>query len=187
MITGDFAKQIIASRRDMVPENGFVIPGKEVAEGGCGVIGMASNTQVAAKHMLQSLNQMRNRGNGKGGGIAAVGLVPEEFGVTRDVLEQDYLIAVAYLDIEIRQELEDEYIHKIFIIDHIRVQNHLSDHTALEGLDLAPPEVVEYFVRVKPDQVEKYRKKFGMPGTPQRVIEDEIVFPEFISSKYCLL
>jgi len=48
------------------------MPRDEAAEGGCGVIGMAANVQVPARHMLESLTQMRNRGNGKGGGIAAV-------------------------------------------------------------------------------------------------------------------
>ncbi len=40
----------------------------QAAEGGCGVIGMASDTQIAGRHLLQALNQMHNRGNGKGGG-----------------------------------------------------------------------------------------------------------------------
>jgi glutamate synthase domain-containing protein 1/glutamate synthase domain-containing protein 3 len=176
MSSGDFAQRIIASRRDLIPEGGFSLPRGEEAEGGCGVIGMASNVQIAAKHMLQSLMQMRNRGNGKGGGIAAVGLIPEEFGVTKEVLENDYLIAVAYLDIDIRQELEVEFIHKIFDVDHTRLEKHLQDYKSLEGLEVRPPEVVEYFVRVKHDQVEQYRQKFGMLDAPQRVIEDEIVF-----------
>ena len=42
--------------------------------------------------------QMHNRGNGKGGGIAAVGLVPEELGVCREVLEDHYMLQVALLD-----------------------------------------------------------------------------------------
>lgn len=176
MRKGKFAQKIIDSRQDMIPEGGFVLPRDMEAEGGCGVIGMASNVQVAARHMLQSLTQMRNRGNGKGGGIAAVGLVPEEFGVTKKVLEEDYLIAVAYLDISVRADLEKEYIYKIFDIDHVRIEKHIRDYSSLEGLDVPPPEVIEYFVRVKPDQVEKYREKFGMHDTPQRVIEDEIVF-----------
>lgn len=176
MSKGEFAAQIIASRQNMMPEGGFVLPKGGEAEGGCGVIGMASNVQVAARHMLQSLTQMRNRGNGKGGGIAAVGLVPEEFGVTKEILEGDYLLAVAYLDISVREDLEKEYIYKIFDIDHVREEKHIADYTQLEGLDVPPPEVVEYFVRVKPEQVKKYREKFGMPDTPQRVIEDEIVY-----------
>ena len=176
MTKGEFAQKIIASRQDMIPEGGFVLPRGGEAEGGCGVIGMASNVRVAARHMLQSLIQMRNRGNGKGGGIAAVGLIPEEFGVTKKILEEDYLIAIAYLDNRVREDLEKEYLHKIFDVDHVRIEKHLPDYQSLEGLDVPPPEVIEYFVRVKPEQVEKYRQKFGMDDTPQRVIEDEIVF-----------
>ena len=41
---------------------------------------------------------MQNRGNGKGGGIAAVGLVPEQIGVSREVLDSHYLLQIALLD-----------------------------------------------------------------------------------------
>jgi glutamate synthase domain-containing protein 1/glutamate synthase domain-containing protein 3 len=176
MNNADFARQIIASRQDLAPEGGFVMPRDEAAEGGCGVIGMASNVQIPARHMLQSLMQMRNRGNGKGGGIAAVGLVPEQFGVSQEVLENDYLIAIAYLDTSIRKELEAEFIHKVFEVDHVHNQAHLPDFSTLEGLDIEPPQVVAYFVRVKPEQIEKYRQQFGLPDVPLRTIEDEIVF-----------
>ena len=71
MISGIYAEKMIASRRNLFPDGGFIVPSREAAEGGCGVIGMASNVPLAARHMLQSLMQMRNRGNGKGGGIAA--------------------------------------------------------------------------------------------------------------------
>src|SRR5213594_3816077 len=75
------------------------------AEGGCGVIGVASTVPIEGKYLLQSLAQMKNRGNGKGGGIAAVGLVPEQLGVTRQILEDDYLIQIAYLDPLFREEV----------------------------------------------------------------------------------
>src|SRR6185295_16183461 len=67
----------------------------EEAEGGCGVIGLAASVPVAGRHLLQALIQMRNRGNGKGGGIAAAGLDAGFFGTTQEVLENDYLLAVA--------------------------------------------------------------------------------------------
>ncbi len=70
-------------------------PEDGAAEGGCGVIGFASTVPVAARHLLQSLEQMRNRGNGKGGGIAAVGLDPEQFGVDAGTLERNYLLMMA--------------------------------------------------------------------------------------------
>ena len=176
MTNTEIPQKMIASRIELVPDGGFKIPFSNEAEGGCGVIGMASNVQIPAKHMLQSLIQMRNRGNGKGGGIAAAGLVPAEFGVSQKILENDYLIAIAYLDIGIREELEAEFIDKAFTVNHVRIESHLPDHTKIEGLDVRPPEIIEYFVRVKPEQVEKYREKFGVQDAPQKMIEDEIVF-----------
>ncbi len=170
------ALKLIESRRGLVPESGYVMPKDEVAEGGCGVIGMASNIQVAAKHMLQSLRQMRNRGNGKGGGIAAAGLVAKEFGVTQEVLENDYLIAIAYLDDSVRDELEREFIHAPFEVDHIRVEKHIVEFESIVGLDVRPPEVVEYFVRVKQDALEAFIQSHKMGSLPKRKVEDEFVF-----------
>src|SRR5260370_39109861 len=72
------------------------------AEGGCGVIGMAASVPIAGRHLLQALQQMRNRGNGKGGGAAAVGLDPDFFGVQPEILANDYLLSVAYLDSPVR-------------------------------------------------------------------------------------
>ena len=39
---------------------------------------------------------MHNRGNGKGGGIGAVGFVPEALGVSRQVLDNDYMHGLIY-------------------------------------------------------------------------------------------
>src|SRR2546427_4873022 len=74
-------QRIIDSRRALPV--GRVKVGKQEAEGGCGVVGLACNAPLEGKYLLQSLVQMRNRGNGKGGGIAAVGLVPEQLGVSK--------------------------------------------------------------------------------------------------------
>jgi len=168
--------KFIASRKHLMPEGGFHLPTGQEAEGGCGVIGLASNQQVAARHMLQSLQQMRNRGNGKGGGIAAVGLVADEFGVSQEILEKDYLLAVAYLDDSVRDALEKEFVHSIFEVDHIRQQSHLPDYESVKGLEVRPPEVVEYFVRPKPEIVEGFIRENDLEGIPRRRVEDELVY-----------
>ncbi|HNB51690.1 MAG TPA: hypothetical protein PK530_07095, partial [Anaerolineales bacterium] len=136
---------------------------EQAAEGGCGVIGFACTEQVAGKHMLQALDQMRNRGNGKGGGIAAVGLVPSEFGVTQAVLDNDYLLAIAYLDASCRAKVEEKYVHPTFEVDHVREQPALADWKSLPRLEVAPPEVVYYFVRVKDAVVESFAQKHNLP------------------------
>lgn len=169
-------QKLINSRTHLKPKEGFQIIRDEVAEGGCGVIGMSSNIQVSARHMLQSLMQMRNRGNGKGGGIAAVGLIPEEFGVSQEVLENDYLIAVAYLDPSVREQLEQEFIFTPFEVDHVREQPHIENFRDIEELDVPPPFVVEYFVRVKPEVADQFADSNELIHGDRRQIEDEVVY-----------
>ena len=70
----------------------------DAAEGGCGVVGLASEVPIAGRHLFRSLEQMRNRGNGKGGGVAMVGLDPAQFATTQDVLENAYLVAIAWVN-----------------------------------------------------------------------------------------
>jgi glutamate synthase domain-containing protein 1/glutamate synthase domain-containing protein 3 len=143
---------------------------KGEAEGGCGVIGIACSEKIPARHLLQALTQMRNRGNGKGGGIAAVGLEPEEFGVAPEVLERDYLLAIAFLDAGARTEVEEKFITSIFEVDAVR---YLSPDDA-QVFEPKPPEVVQYFVRVKPEAVAAFAEKSGLePGSK---VEDEIVY-----------
>src|SRR2546422_9079332 len=90
---------------------------KQEAEGGCGVVGLACNVPLEGKYLLQSLVQMRNRGNGKGGGIAAIGLGPEQLGVSKKILEEDYILQVAYLDRSVRKQIEEEHIRPFFVVD----------------------------------------------------------------------
>jgi glutamate synthase domain-containing protein 1/glutamate synthase domain-containing protein 3 len=154
---------------------------KAETEGGCGVIGIACSERIAARHLLQALKQMRNRGNGKGGGIAAVGLAPEDLGVTREILENDYLLTIAYLDSRVRREVERSYIEPTFEIDLARSLPGAHGASIVERLDVIPPEVVLYFGRVKPGVTEAFRKKNGLeatatPGVPLKRIEDEIVY-----------
>src|SRR5216684_3425827 len=93
-------------------------PGQAEVEGGCGVIGMAASVPISGRHLLQALQQMRNRGNGKGGGAAAVGLDADFFGVQPSILANDYLLAVAYLDGSARSQVESTAVE-----DEIVYQN----------------------------------------------------------------
>jgi glutamate synthase domain-containing protein 1/glutamate synthase domain-containing protein 3 len=170
-------EHLLSSRQVLRPDiDSALLSRDEAAEGGCGVIGMASSEQVAARHMLQALIQMNNRGNGKGGGIAAVGLAPEEFGVTADVLHNDYLLAIAYLDPRARADVEAQFITPVFDVDHELLQPHLHDYTEIESLDVRPPDVVEYFVRLKPDVLKKFTDQHDLQNLPQRAVEDEFVY-----------
>src|SRR3974377_400473 len=93
----DRATAILGSRAGLWPEH--LRDRRPVeAEGGCGGTGVACTVPVGARHIYEPAIQIRNRGNGKGGGIAACGLVPEDMGVSRKVLDEDYILQVALLD-----------------------------------------------------------------------------------------
>jgi glutamate synthase domain-containing protein 1/glutamate synthase domain-containing protein 3 len=170
-------EKLLASRKGLTPvDKNRTAPAKSAMEGGCGVIGIASSEQIAGRHLLQALDQMRNRGNGKGGGIAAVGLVPEEMGVSRDVLENDYLLSIAYLDPSSRTSVERDYIHPQFEVDHVRTIPTLDDYRELEGLDVQPPDVTQYFVRVRPEVADDFARSHGLEALQRRRLEDEVVY-----------
>jgi len=177
----ELTEKLIRSRQRLVP---VISPPlrKEEAEGGCGVIGIACSEKIEGRHLLQSLTQMRNRGNGKGGGIAAVGLAAEELHVTQSILANDYLLSVAYLDPEARAEVERTSIFPTFEVDSVFQVPHVEvGAQSLPTLEVCPPEVVLYFVRVKANAIDEFQKASGLDlstasGAELSHIEDEIVY-----------
>ncbi len=165
---------LIASRR---PLHKSPLPRcEDEAEGGCGVIGMAASTAVHGSHLLQALQQMRNRGNGKGGGIAAVGLDADFFGCQPAMLAHDYLLAVAYLDSPARLRVESTCIEPTFIVDATFQVPTLPDFRSIPGLEVQPPDVWCYFVRVRPDALAQFRQQYDIASGDDTAIEDEIVY-----------
>src|SRR3990172_4689557 len=132
------------------------------AEGGCGVTGFACTIPVGGKHIYEPSVQMRNRGNGKGGGIAACGLVPEELGVSRRVLEEDYILQVALLDPDARGAVESAFIEPWFDIDHGGLIPTVDDYRDVPLLSVRPPDVARYFVRPKPAVLERFAAEKGL-------------------------
>ncbi len=144
---------------------------KSECEGGCGVVGLACAEKIAGRHLLPALCQMKNRGNGKGGGIAAAGLSPDFFGISQETLESHYLIAVAYLDNICRAELEREFLHSIFHVNHV--------HEMPSAPSL--PRVILYFCRVKEVVSKQFQKQHGLDSHEIERIEDEIVYQNSFS------
>ena len=139
MISPETIDKILASRKSLIPEgDGHLSTRKAEAEGGCGVIGIASTERIPGRHLFQALEQMRNRGNGKGGGIAAIGLEPEDLGVTREILENDYLLTIAYLEASARSEVERSCLEPTFEIHHAHALPSTHDARILERLEVKP-------------------------------------------------
>lgn len=80
----ELTARLIASRYSLVQDT-LILRHQAEAEGGCGVLGMIASTSIASKHVYRSSVQMHNRGNGKGSGLAAVELPPEQMGVSNQI------------------------------------------------------------------------------------------------------
>ena len=148
---------------------------ERVTEGGCGVIGVASSVPIKGRFLLRPLLQMHNRGNGKGGGIAAVGLSAEQLGISRRVLEECYLIQIAYLDSNVREDVEASFIKPFMRVEYFEKLPTLGDHRSI-GLEVKPPEVWRYFLRVDEDVLKKFAEDNSMQALDPRDVEDEFIY-----------
>jgi len=149
---------------------------KASGEGGCGVVGYASTVPFGGRHILPPCMQMHNRGNGKGGGVAAVGLCPEDFSVSHRELEEDYLIQIALLDPSCRPDIEGKYIYPHFRVDQAARVPTEKDYRDIPGLEVSPPEVWRYFCRVKENRLGSFMISLGWGDERAAQAEDEFVF-----------
>ncbi len=154
-------------------------PTSRVAEGGCGVTGFACSIPVGGRHIYEPSIQMRNRGNGKGGGIAVCGLVPEDMGVSRKVLDESYILQVALLDPEARAEV-DTHVEAVFDVAQGGMVATVDDYRDVPLLEVRPPDVVRYFVRVKPKALARFAEEKGLNDLPERELEDEFIYQNSI-------
>ncbi len=160
--------------RSAVPMN------KAAEEGGCGVTGFIASIPVAGRHIFEPSVQMHNRGNGKGGGIAAVGLSAKDLGVTQDILDSHYLLQIALLDPKSLPEIESTFIDPLFEVHKAQQLQTVDDFRDIDGLDVKPPDVQRYFVRVKKGFLDQYIEDNNLYKMDPRKIEDELVYQNSI-------
>jgi len=170
------AQKILASRRRLIDQASRTTCYKAEEEGGCGVTGFASSIPVGGKHIFEPSVQMHNRGNGKGGGIAAAGLCADDLGVSREILDDDYLLQIAFLDPAAREQVERECVLPFFKIDSSGKIPAVDDYRDIEGLETRPPDVWRYFVRVQENVLKDFIARSGLQAMPQRKAEDEFVY-----------
>jgi glutamate synthase domain-containing protein 1/glutamate synthase domain-containing protein 3 len=167
-------EKILASRGQL--PRGNVSPGKSVEEGGCGVTGFISSIPVGGRHIFEPSVQMHNRGNGKGGGIAAVGLSARDLGVTQEVLDTHYLLQIALLQPESRPDVETSSINPSLEVHKAERIPTRDDYREVEGLEIEPPEVWRYFVRVKKGVLERFVEEQGLHDMDPLRAEDEYIY-----------
>ncbi len=170
----DYADKILASRTSLV-RSLPTLRAETEEEGGCGVTGFICSIPVTGKNIFEPSVQMHNRGNGKGGGIGAVGFVPEALGVSRKVLDEDYILHVALLDDKVKDEIEKDYVSPHFQIDKAEKLATIDDYRSL-ALDVRPPDIMRYFVRVKDEVLDKFIKDNNLSALERRDAEDEFIY-----------
>ena len=169
-----FVKEILNSKAKLVAKVPYR-KGDPVEEGGCGVVGFAATVPVSGRNIFEASVQMHNRGNGKGGGIAAAGLLPEQMGVSAEILKNDYLLQIALLDPKAEKEVEKAFISPNLRIDYKERIAHIDNYQDA-GLEVKPPEVIRYFVRAKKDLLELFAKENNLDTAPSRLVEDEFIY-----------
>ena len=176
MKDNEIINNIIQSRKSLLTG----LPAKPCyepeAEGGCGVTGFACSIPVRGKHIFEPSRQMHNRGNGRGGGIAAMGFDHRMLGVSEEILKNDYILQVAVLEEGVMGELERRFIDPCFDVDFAEPIPHVDDYRNIPGLEIRPPDVWRYFVRVKPEVLDRFMEEKGLGGLSHRQAEDEFVY-----------
>ncbi|HDM09353.1 MAG TPA: glutamate synthase [Desulfobacteraceae bacterium] len=176
MERAEHIRRIIQSRAELVKGLLPLRMEKREEEGGCGVTGFACSVPVRGKHIFEPSRQMHNRGNGRGGGIAAMGFDHKMLGVSRDVLEQDYILQIALLEEGVMGELEKRFIEPVFEVHSSGPLPHVDDYRDIPGLEVRPPDVWRYFVRVKPHVLTEFVEKNQLQDLKERQAEDEFVY-----------
>jgi glutamate synthase domain-containing protein 1/glutamate synthase domain-containing protein 3 len=148
----------------------------EAEEGGCGVTGFACSIPVSGRHIFEPSVQMHNRGNGKGGGLAAVGLTPDKLGVDQKILDDDFLLQIAFLDESALKEVEERFVKPYFRVDHEAFIETVDDYRDIQGLEVKPPAVKRYFVRVKPEPLAQFQKERGLEMLSLEKVEEEFIY-----------
>ena len=166
--------RLIASRGKL--PHGSVETGKAAEEGGCGVTGFIASVPVSGRHIFEPSVQMHNRGNGKGGGIAAVGLSPQDLGVSQEVLDSHYMLQVALLDPAARPYVEKEFVEPFLEVYQAGRIPTVDDYRDVEGLEVRPPDVWRYFVRVKKDVLGRFMEENGLKDMDAGKAEDEFIY-----------
>ena len=165
---------ILSSRAKLPREN--IRDKKSAEEGGCGVTGFISSIPVSGRHIFEPSIQMHNRGNGKGGGIAAVGLSADDLGVTQDILDTHYMLQVALLDPKSRPDVEKSFIEPFLEVNKAEGIPTLDDYRDVEGLEVKPPDVWRYFVRAKKDVLDRFIEENKLFDLDHGKVEDEFIY-----------
>jgi glutamate synthase domain-containing protein 1/glutamate synthase domain-containing protein 3 len=118
---------------------------------------------------------MHNRGNGKGGGISAMGFVPGQLGVSQDILDNYFMVHIAFLDTGIFREMEEKYITPYFEVVRSDQMETIPDWKSIPILEAKPPDVRRYFLRPKSDVLDSFVAKNNLSSLTRAEAEGEFL------------
>lgn len=99
------------------------------------------------------------------------------------VLEDYYILQIAYLDPGCRKEPEKEFVEPYFLDVHMAEElPSIGDYKSI-GLEVKPPTVWRYFVKADEDVLERFIERNGLWGTDPRRAEDELFRNSFALNK----
>ena len=138
-------------------------------------MGFCCTEPVPARHIYEPSRQMHNRGNGKGGGIAALGFIPEQLGVSRKVLEDYYMLHVAFLDPGVRAELEKKYISANFEVTATSKLDTVDDWTTGRGPGSQTAGCLALFCTCKTGCAGLFISENSLPALTRDEAEEEFI------------
>jgi hypothetical protein len=97
-------------------------------------------------------------------------------GVSPEILEEDYMLQIAVLEDGVMENVDREFIEPWFHVDFSEKIPHIDDYRDIHGLEVRPPDVWRYFVRVKSDVLDAFIARHGLEGLSRRKAEDEFVY-----------
>jgi glutamate synthase domain-containing protein 1/glutamate synthase domain-containing protein 3 len=173
----NYVDNLNTSRGNLISKlDSLNIDTKPPAEGGCGVVGLASEVPINGRILVRPLAQMRNRGNGKGGGVAMAGLDPIQWGVSSELLKSHYLIGIAYLEESIQDEVEERFVNHFYDVSHTHVVETVEDFNTIPGIDVQPPKAVLYFVLPKEEKLLDFTTENKLEELDKKTLMDEFVY-----------
>ena len=105
-----------------------------------------------------------------------MGLSAEDLGVSQEVLDTHYLLQVALLDTSVREEVEANCIAPFLDVHKSERIPTVDDYREVEGLEVRPPDVWRYFVRVKKEALEAFAEENGLKNMDPAKLEDEFIY-----------
>ncbi len=109
-----------------------------------------------------------------------MGFDPKMLGVSEQILEEDYILQIAVLQEGVVDDLEKRFIGPYFNVHFSERIPHVEDYRDISGLDIRPPEVLRFFVRVKPSVRRSFASENGLEDLDERQTEDEFVYQNSI-------